>query len=135
PAAATWGLNLLLLVCAIGPPFEVNRPPMLTAAFALFVTLFGSGSYWATIQLYPGYRVSIERAAWLVAACTAVTLATVALAGRAFMRNRRPARPYLEWDWARLRGATYLVFAVAALLTAVTIAQNGNIPIVIGDPT
>jgi hypothetical protein len=134
-AAAMWGFNLLLLVYAIGPPFGLNRPPMLTAAFALFTTLFGSGSYWATIQLYPGYRVSIERAAWLVALCTAVSLATVALAGRTFVRHRsRVTRPSLEWDWARLRGATYLIFAVAAVGTAVTIGRIGHIPIVIGDP-
>src|ERR1700747_3598138 len=62
-AVAGWGLNLLLVYFLIGPPFGLSRVPMLSVVFALLMTMFGSASYWATTQLFPSYRVFIERAA------------------------------------------------------------------------
>src|SRR6266536_1344013 len=82
-AGATWAFNLLVVVYGIGPPFRLSRPSVLVPAFAILMTLFGSGSYWATIQLYPDYRVGIERAAWLVAVCTCVALLAAVIVRKA----------------------------------------------------
>src|SRR5687767_210181 len=73
-AGAMWGGIVLLVVNGFGTPLHVSRPPVLAAGFALLMTLLGCGSYWATIQLYPIYRVSIERAAWFVSVCTLVAM-------------------------------------------------------------
>jgi len=134
-AAAVWGLNLLLLVYEIGPPFVMSRPPILAAGFAFFMTVFGSGSYWATIQLYPWYRVGIERAAWFVAVCTAVALGVVAVARRIVGHQRPPTSLRLEWDWPRLGAVTYIVFGLALVGTVVTIRRIGYVPMIAGDPT
>ncbi len=133
-AAGVWGMNLLLLVYGIGPPFRASRPPTLAAGFALFMTVFGSGSYWATTQLYPRYRVGIEHAAWFIAVCTAVALSAVTVAGRSLRHRRRPIPLRLEWDWARLGAVTCVFFAVAAVGTIVTIGRIGYVPILTGDP-
>src|SRR6266550_4298434 len=133
-AAAAWGLNLLILVFGVGPPFRVSRPPILDAGFALLLTIFGTGSYWATTQLYPGYRVGIEYAAWFVAACTTVTLSVVAITEGLLRRRAGQAPRGLEWDWPRLGAATYLVFAVAAVGTVVSIRRIGYVPVLVGDP-
>jgi len=133
-AAAVWAVNLLLLRYGIGPPLRLSRAPVLAAGFALLMTLFGSGSYWATTLLYSWYRVGITRAACFVAVCTAVALAaaTVVLHVR---RREQPSRPAPEWHWARLRIATYLIFLMAAIGTAVTLYRIGYVPILTGDPT
>src|SRR5438046_1359461 len=60
-AIAVWGLNLLLIYYVVGPPFVFSRPSILSVTFALLMTILGSASYWATTQLFPLYRVSIER--------------------------------------------------------------------------
>ena len=73
-AAAVWGACGLLVVQAIGASRRMTAVPVLTAGFGLLMTLFGSGSYWATTQIYPTYRVPIERAAWFVSVCMLVTL-------------------------------------------------------------
>jgi hypothetical protein len=132
-AAAVWGLNLLLVVYAVGPPYRVSRPTHLVTGFAFFMTLFGSGSYWATTQIYPDYRVSIDRAALLVACCTALTLGAAATIQR-LTRDRRKQETYLEWDWARVRAVTILLFGVAFIGTVVSIRRIGYLPILTGDP-
>jgi hypothetical protein len=134
-AGAMWGLNLLLLVYGLSAPLRLSRPPVLAAVFALTMTGLGSGSYWATVQLYPWYRVGIERAAWFVATCTAVALLGTVFTGRFLNRFRRPARPLLYWVWPRLAATTYLIFFVAVLGTAMAIRRIGYIPILTGDPT
>jgi hypothetical protein len=133
-AAAVWGVNFLLLAYAIGPPFRVSRPPILATGFALLMTLFGSGSYWATVQLYPAYRVGIERAAWFVAICTAVTLGGCAALTAALCRIGDQRAVHFEWDWSRLGAATYIVFVAAAVGTAITVGRIGYVPILAGDP-
>jgi hypothetical protein len=133
-AAAVWGLNLLLLLYGVGPPFHISRPPLLAAGFALLMTLLGSGSYWATIQLYPWYRVGIERAACFVALCTTVALGVAVVAGRILREHERSRRLHLEWDWARLAAVNILLFVVAAVGTLVAIRRIGYVPILAGDP-
>jgi len=133
-AAATWGLNLLVVVYGIGPPFCLSRAAVLAPAFALLMTLFGSGSYWATIQLYPDYRVGIERAAWLVAACTCIALLATVGAGKVLRRLQDSGRRHLQWDWPRLSAVTFLVFAVATVGTVITVRRIGYVPILSGDP-
>jgi len=134
-AVAVWALNLLILRCGLGQPLRLGRAPVLAAGFAFLMTLFGSGSYWATTLLYPWYRVGITRAAFLVAVCTAVALAAAAAVVRLRRREHQQSRPALEWRWSRLRVVTYLVFVVAAVGTAVTIHRIGYVPILTGDPT
>ncbi len=136
-AAAVWGLNVLLLVSAIGPPFRISRPPVLAVGFALLMTVFGSGSYWATIQLYPAYRAGVERAACLVAVCTGVALAVLAAVRWALppADGQGRERAGIEWDWPRLAATTYVVFALVVLGTAVSIARIGYVPLLAGDPT
>jgi hypothetical protein len=133
-AAALWGVNALLVAYGIGRPLRVSRPPILAAVFALAMTVLGSGSYWATIQLYPAYRVSIERAAWLVAACTAVALAAVVAAQRLTRSAATADRARLEWDWSRLGAVTLIVFAAAALGTVAAVRRIGYVPVLSGDP-
>ena len=58
-AVAVWGVNLLLLYYAVGPPFAFSRIAMLSIIFAFLMTVVGSGSYWATTQRFPLYRVFI----------------------------------------------------------------------------
>ena len=132
-AAAVWGLNLLMLRYGIGPPYRLSRLPVVVAGFALLMTLFGSGSYWATIQLYPGYRVGIERAALLVAVCTAITLTVAAGVQRGLRARGAPAAP-LEWDFPRVRVASTVLFVVAMVGTLVTVRRIGYLPILTGDP-
>jgi hypothetical protein len=134
-AAAVWGANAALLVYGISPPLRVSRPPVLAAGFALLMTVLGSGSYWATVQLYPLYRVGIERAAWFVAVCTMIALGAAAVTKRIFGRSEHRPRAALRWDWSRLGAMTYVVFAVAAIGTFVAIRRIGYIPILAGDPT
>src|SRR5437867_2568702 len=109
--AALWGLNLLLLLYVIGPPFTVSRVPLLAVAFGFLMTVVGTGNYWATTILYPGYRVNIERAMLFVALCTTVMLCGLAAALGVLARLPLEAQPRLEWAWARLRIATYAVSA------------------------
>jgi hypothetical protein len=131
-----WGLNVILLVYGIGAPFRVSRPPFLAAGFALFMTAIGSGSYWATVQLYPTYRVGIEYAAWFVAVCTAVALAMVVGTRRLMTHRSAAATPRgLYWDWSRLSAVTYLLFLISAVGTVATVQRIGYVPILAGDPT
>ena len=134
-AAAVWGLNVLVLVIGVGPPYVLSRPPILATAFALLMTVFGLGSYWATIQLYPLYRVGIERAAWFVAVCTFLALLVAAVGARVLRRAPTKTRRPLEWHWPRLGAITYAVFFVALVGTVVTLRRIGNVPILSGDPT
>jgi hypothetical protein len=108
--------------------------PILTAGFALVVTLFGLGSYWATVQISPGFRVPIERATWFVAVCACVAVMTAVGVGRALSRRDSGMSARLEWDWVRLRAVTALVFGLALVGTVVAIRRIGYIPILSGDP-
>jgi hypothetical protein len=134
-AAAAWGFNVLVLAYGIQSPVQISRPPILAAGFAFLMTLFGLGCYWATIQINPGFRVGIERAAWFVSTCTGVALVTAAVLGRFTRKSTKAAPPHLHWDWPRLAVITYVLFAAAAVGTAVTIRRIGYIPILTGDPT
>jgi len=108
---------------------------MLAAGFGFLMTLFGVGSYWATIQLYPLYRVNIERAAWFVAVCTAAALTALVAVGRLQAHRGHNAKRPLQWDWFRLRAVTYVVFMIAVVGTVITIRRIGYVPILTGDPT
>ncbi len=134
-AAALWGANAALLAYGIGPPLRVSRPPIIAAGFAFAMTVLGSGSYWATLQLYPLYRVGIERAAWFVAACTMLALCAAVLTQRILGRFEDRPLAALSWDWPRLGAMTYVLFALAAVGTLVAIRRIGYIPILAGDPT
>jgi len=134
-ALAAWGVNLLLVVYGIGPPFRASRPPLLAASFAFLVTVFGLGSYWATIQLYPLYRVSIEYAAWFVATCTTVALGAAVIVTHSLRHRRTLDNCSLEWDWSRLQAVSCLAFAIAAVGTLGAIARIGYVPILAGDPS
>jgi hypothetical protein len=134
-AAAIWGANALVLIYGFGAPLHLSRPPVLAAGFAFVMTLLGSGSYWATIQLYPMYRVPIELAAWFVAMCTFVALLVAAATSRLFQANASQTRRFFVWDWPRLEAITYVLFALAAIGTFVSIRRIGYIPILAGDPT
>lgn len=133
-AAAVWGANLLLLYYVAGPPFAFSRLPLLSVTFALLMTLFGSGSYWATVQLFPRYRVPIERAALFTAVCTALSLLGCVGVGRLVGLRETVARWHYVWDWGRLRVVTYALFAVCAVGTYMSIGKIGYIPAVLGDP-
>src|SRR5438445_423422 len=91
-AAGVWGLNALVIYYWIGGPFHVTRIPFLSTLFALLMTVFGSGSYWATTQLYPTYRVPIELAALFVAVCTLVSLLSAGLLIRIANHSQARAR-------------------------------------------
>jgi len=132
-AAAVWVAIGLVLATGYGPAHRWSRPPHLAAGFAALLTLFGSGSYWATTQLYPQYRVPIERAAWLVALAMLCAL-LAGLAARPLLRSRNgPSR--LEWDWFRVRVATAVVFVLAAAGTVGALSRIGYVPVLAGDPT
>jgi len=134
-AAAMWGANLLLVVYGFGPPLHLSRPPVLAAAFAFLMTLLGSGSYWATTQLYPIYRVPIERAAWFVSVCTFAAL-LVAVATSRLLRSQVNATPRpLSWNWSRLEAMAYVLFVLAFIGTVISIRRIGYIPVLTGDPT
>ena len=134
-ASAIWGLNLLVLRYGVGPPIRLTRPPILAATFAFAMTLFGSGSYWATVQLYPAYHVAIERAAWFVAVCTLLMLLSVAIVQRVLRVRRLGRQELLEWDWPRLGATTYMLFVIALFGTIVSINRIGYVPIIAGDPS
>ena len=134
-AAAIWGGNAVVLAYGIGPPVRASRPPILAAGFAFAMTVLGSGSYWATLQLYPLYRVGIERAAWFVAACTMIALGAAVVTKRILARSEHRPRAALRWDWPRLGAMTYVLFALAAVGTFVAIRRIGYIPILAGDPS
>lgn len=131
-AAAAWVAIGLVLVVGYGPPYQVSRPPYLAVGFAALMTLLGSGSYWATTQLYPQYRVPIERAAWLLAACMLCSL-VAGLAARPLLR-RGPGRARLEWDWPRLQVASAGVFVLAVVGTLGALGRIGYVPLLTGDP-
>src|SRR5207245_2834916 len=118
----------------IGRPFHVGRVPVLSVTFALIMSLFGSASYWATVQLYPAYRVDIERAGLMVAVCTALSMMSATAVLRLPQVNRGDAREELTWDWPRLAALTYLLFAIAAVGTLVAIRRIGYVPVLSGDP-
>ena len=133
-ALAVWGANLLLLYYVVGPPFAFSRLPLLSAIFALLMTAMGSGSYWATIQLFPRYRVPIELAALFTAVCTALSLIGCVVVARLSGLRERLAGWHYVWDWGRLRVVTYALFAVCAVGTYMSIRAIGYIPAVLGDP-
>jgi len=133
-AVAVWGLSALLLRYGIGRPFNIGRLPVLSTAFALLMTLFGSGSYWATVQLYPGYRVEIELAALLVAVCTGISLVSAIGVLRLAREGGEPRGEGFVWNWSRLSIVTYLLFLLAAVGTVVAVRRIGYIPILAGDP-
>jgi hypothetical protein len=82
-AAATWALIAGILDLGTNGDWRWSRVPVLAAAFGLVMTVFGTGSYWVTNLLFPGYRTPIEKAAFLVAICLAVSLASAGLVARA----------------------------------------------------
>lgn len=133
-AVAVWGANLCVLVYGFPPPRRLSRAPLLAAGFAFVVTILGTGSYWATVQLYPIYRVPIEYAAWFVAVCTLVALVAALLVTR-MLRTRNSTGHPLEWNWERLGAMTYLLFALAFVGTVISIRRIGYVPILTGDPT
>src|SRR5205807_9113093 len=118
----------------IGPPFEVGRVPVLSLTFALLMTVFGCASNWATVQLYPEYRVEIERAALLVAVCTALSLVTATALLRLPTAGTGRYAQWFVWNWSRLTAVTYLLFLVAVVGTVFAIKRIGYIPIPIADP-
>jgi len=133
-ALGVWGVIVLLLRYAVGGPFSVSRIPALSTAFALLMSLFGSGSYWATLQVYPRYHVEIEEAAFFVAVCTAFSLVACAFVSRLLARQSPAAARAFAWEWPRLRLATYVLFGLAAVGTVVAIRKIGYVPVLRGDP-
>jgi hypothetical protein len=133
-AVAVWGVNLLLLYYAVGPPFAFSRIAMLSIIFAFLMTVVGSGSYWATTQRFPLYRVFIERAALFVAVCTFMSLIGCIAAGRLAGFPRPVVHRSYVWNWGRLRALTYALFALCALGTYMSIRRIGYIPLFVGDP-
>jgi len=133
-AAAVWGLNLLILRRGVGAPFGLSRIPVLAVLFAFLMTALGTGSYWATTQLFPAYRVNIERAMMFVALCTSVMLCALTLTLRMLRSLPEKRHPPLEWGWPRLRAVTYMVTALAVAATVVTIRRIGYVPLLSGDP-
>lgn len=131
-AVAVWVGIAVVLVRGYGPPFLVSRPPFLVAAFALVVSILGTGNHWATSQLFPTSRVDIEFAAWFFAVCSATAL-MAGLVVRPFLRPVRAA-PALEWVWPRLEIAMLVTVALAAIGTVMTLRRIGYIPILTGDP-
>jgi hypothetical protein len=133
-AAAMWGANVTIVIYGLGAPFRLSRPPVLAAGIALLMTVLGSASYWATIQIYPLYRVGIERAAAFVATCTFIALATVAVARVVRPRTGQP-QWRLEWSWEHLTAVVLGMFCIAFVGTIVTLGRIGYIPILSGDPS
>jgi hypothetical protein len=134
-AAAIWGLNLLLLVYGVGRPPSVSSVPFLAVAFGFAMTLVGSANYWAATELYPSYRVEIERAAYFVAVCTGASILAIVVVSRVLRRRSRVEGVALVWDWPRLRLFTYLLFLVSLVGTVISVQRIGYIPILTGDPT
>jgi len=132
-AAALWGICWLLILRAAGPSRLMSEVPLLTGGVGLLMTLFGTGSYWATTQLYPTYRLPIEEAAWFVSCCMLVTL--VALTASSASPAAKKERPRLEWDWPRLRALTFLLGGLAFVGTVGSLYRIGYVPILTGDPT
>ncbi len=132
-AAAVWGANLLILHYVVGPPFTISRIALLSVVFALLMTVVGSGSYWATTQLFPQYRVFIERAGLFVALCTLCSLIGI-VAGRRLTAAPHVSDSTFQWDWDRLRILTYALAAVCALGTYMSLRRIGYLPILSGDP-
>ena len=131
---AVWGANLLLLYYGVGSPFTFGRVPLLSVVFAFLMTVFGSASYWATTQLFPGYRVFIERAALFVAICTLMSLVgCIAVVRGLGSRWHRPDSEFV-WDWGRVRILTYALLAASLIGTYVSIRRIGYIPVLQGDP-
>lgn len=133
-AFAVWGVNLLLIYYGMGPPFAISRLPLLSATFALLMTIVGAGSYWATTQLFPLYRVSIERAALFVALCTMVSLLGCMVISRAPLRSPHETDREYVWDWRRLRIAIHALAVACVLGTIMTIGRIGYVPLLSGDP-
>jgi hypothetical protein len=131
-AAAVWGANALILVYGIGRPFALSRLPVLSVAFAVLMTVFGSTSYWATTQLFPLYRVFIERAALFVAVCTLASL----IGCLAISRLPAPVEPSRRfvWDWDRLQVLTIGLTLVCAAGTWMSVRRIGYLPVLRGDP-
>jgi len=129
-ALAMWGGILLVLFLGVKGPLCLSRTPVLTVLFAGLMTLLGTGSYWATIQLYPLYRVNIERAAFFVATCTLVAMVFLVPASRwpGVKRGR------IEWDYPRLRLLTLLLLGLSLVGTLVTLQRIGYLPLISGDP-
>ncbi len=132
-ATAVWGLNVLLIYYGVGPPYSIFRLPFVSVAFAFLMTVVGSGSYWATTQLFPLYRVNIERAILFVALCTLASLIGCIAVLRS-SRDPTASKVQYVWDWSRLKAITCGLFVVALLGTYVSIRRIGYIPIVSGDP-
>ncbi len=132
-AAAVWGVNLLVLCYVVGPPFTISRIALLSVVFAFLMTVVGTGSYWATTQLFPQYRVQIERAGLFVALCTLCSLIGIA-AGRRLTASRHVVSESFQWDWDRLRVLTFALAAVCALGTYMSLRRIGYLPILSGDP-
>ncbi len=132
-AAAVWGVNILLLYYAVGPPFGFSRIAMLSVVFGFLMTVVGSGSYWATIQLFPLYRVFIERAALFVAVCTLASLVGCIAIIRLGSWGTVQKWSYV-WDWGRLRVLTCALLAACVLGTYMSIKKIGYVPILVGDP-
>src|SRR5205807_1946269 len=114
-AAAVWCVNLLLVWYGLGGSLFLSRIPLLAVVFGILMTSIGSGSYWATTVLFPRYRVDIEQAALFVAVCTTAMLAAFICVSRLLLRQLPSTRPGLEWDWERLRLATYCVFLLSLI--------------------
>lgn len=127
-----WGINLLLLYYAVGPPFRVSRIAMLSVLLGFLMTVVGTGSYWATTQLFPLYRVFIERAALFVAICTLMSLVGCIAVVR-LVPSKPAARRYV-WDWRRLRVITYALLVLCLIGTYMSIRKIGYIPVLVGDP-
>jgi hypothetical protein len=133
-AIVVWGANVLMLFYGVGRPFSFGRIPVLSVAFALLMTVFGSASYWATTQVFPTYRVFIERAALFVAVCTFVSLVGCIAAERSSATYRRSSRWLLVWDWGRVRVTMYALLAASLVGTYVSVRRIGYLPILQGDP-
>src|SRR6266550_1070094 len=133
-AAAVWGVNLVLLYYIVGPPFTLSRICLISVVFAFLMTAIGSGSYWATTQLFPLYRVFIERAALFVAICTLASLLGCILVKSLSVSQRRNVRGSYVWDWGRLRVFTCALFSLCLLGTYISIRRIGYIPLLTGDP-
>lgn len=133
-AGAIWGLNALLLRYFIGPPFSFGRVVFLSTLFAVAMTVIGTGSYWATTQRFPTYRVFIERAGVLVAACTTFSLFGSWVGRRLVRDNKGATKHTFVWDWGRLRVLTYALAFFCVIGTWVSIRKIGYIPVLVGDP-
>lgn len=128
-AAAFWGLAGLMLRYVVGQPFRWSRIPILAAAFSFLITVVGWGNYWATLQLYPEYRVPIERTAYFLAVCTVASLVGTACVLHMLRESESESRPQLVWEWPKLRLFTYVLTAIAAVGTALALQRIAYIPV------